>query len=111
MMHRSSVGDDEIASRHLHAAMIHGRQICVGEKTDYLASRLHRSKGDLRQAFVSMLHPELVQADLGQLGAKGSPPSRKHLHIRCANCSLIREWVGKGEELAPSHSPSFQALG
>jgi hypothetical protein len=71
--------------------------------------RFDRTDVDTRQIFVSDVNPQLVHADLRQLGGEFSLYGRKKLNIDGAKRGLIRKWVGEADHSTPRHfrTPGF----
>ena len=49
------------------------------------------------------LHPQPIEADLGQLGMEFPPRNRKQLQIRRSDSGLIGKWIRERKYLTPNH--------
>jgi hypothetical protein len=102
-VHQFMVADDNIADRHVHAAVLHRRLVWPGKKANDLPIDAHGADEDARQGFMRPLHPKPVQVDLRQFGVEFSLCRRKHFKIRSANGRLIGDGIGKCFDTARRH--------
>src|SRR5262245_53649948 len=102
-VHQAAVIEDNFAGRDIDAIVLKCRLICSNEKLDRCALRSAQTMGNCRKALIATLHPDPVQIDLHEPGAKVTPRGWDELHVCGANCHLVGMRVCELKNATPSN--------
>jgi hypothetical protein len=97
-MHQVRVIDNQDVGREFCSTMMHRPLPCIGVEADHDAIGTHGTRQHAGETFLTSRHPNFVEPDLGQFGAKGAARRWQKLKLASLKRMLIGQRIAKAPD-------------